>query len=329
MGTVKASALIALSTLLIAFSMPLKAAGQTWKTYSFPEHGISVAFPVKPVLATTASPDISYIKGQTTSYRALDYATFRQYTIFVDQPTEEGIYEEESMDAFLKGHLKSIVSHSNEGRVIESKRVTFLGMPALSYTYQHNVEGLPYIAKGVTFMIDGGYMRLSMWFPSGDKQGPNAYERFHQSFKLLPIAYRPSYSAVSNRHGVAFRPPAGWVKKKPLTAYDVARFNNLTRSMALLAAGQSAYGCSSYKAELDRTGAVLESSSMVLNGRRINKILTYDDVPKYNVRLTTVHYCLDSTLGAVVLTGTEEQSMFWRWAPVFEGAAASIQLPRR
>lgn len=322
MGTAKHLASLAFSGMLAALSLPLNAAE---KTYSLAEHGISATFPVKPVLATSASP---VIEGQTTSYRALDENTARQYTIFVGQPAERGIYETESMDAFLEGHLKSIVSSSVEGKVLESKRITFLGMPALSYTFQHKIEGVPFTGKGVTFMIDGGHMRLSVWFPSGDKQGPKAYERFVQSFKLLPIAYRSGQRAVSDPRGFSFRSPMGWKREEPRTAYDIARFRNLTRSMALLAAGQSAYSCGAYKAELDRAGAVLETSSVNLNGRSANKILTYEDVPKYNVRLTTVHYCLDSKLGAVVLTGTEEQSMFWRWASVFEGAAASIQLPR-
>lgn len=320
MGTAKHLASLACSGMLA--SLPLNAAE---KSYSFAEHGISATFPVKPVQATSVSP---VIDSQTTSYQALDESTARQYTIFVGQPAERGIHETQSMDAFLEGHLKSMVSSSVEGKIVESKRITFLGMPALSYTFQHKIEGAPFTGKGVTFMIDGGYMRLSVWFPSGDKQGPKAYERFVQSFKLLPIEYRSGQSAVSDPRGFSFRPPMGWIRREPRTAYEIARFRNLTRSMALLAAGQSAYSCGAYKAELDRTGTVLEASSINLNGRSANKILTYEDVSKYNVRLTIVHYCIDSKLGAVVLTGAEEQSMFWRWSSVFAGTAASIQLPR-
>jgi len=42
--------------------------------------------------------------------------------------------------------------------------------------------------------------------------------------------------------------------------------------------------------------------------------MTFEDVPKYQVRLTNAHYCMDSRLGAVVLSGAEEESMFSRWA---------------
>ena len=47
---------------------------------------------------------------------------------------------------------------------------------------------------------------------------------------------------------------------------------------------------------------------------------------KYRAEFTTVQYCLDSRLGAVVLGGSEEQSMFHRWANVFEGAAGSLRI---
>jgi hypothetical protein len=39
-----------------------------------------------------------------------------------------------------------------------------------------------------------------------------------------------------------------------------------------------------------------------------------------------VQYCINSRFGAVVLTGTEEESMFSRWAQVFEGTASTLRV---
>lgn len=300
------------------------AAEKPWTAYDLSEYGISVALPVQPKLVSSPSPDGD---GRTISYRALDEDTVRQYTIFIGQPEQRGIFELESMDAFLDGHLKSVVAHSASGKILASKGVTFLGMPALEYSYKHRVEGIPFIAKGVTFMIDGGHVRLSMWYPSADSDGPALYDRFLKSFKLLPVAYRPSSAPITDPREIAFTPPSGWVKGKPRNAYEIARLSNLTRSMALLAAGNRSYNCDAYKAELQRSGIVLEQSQVTLRGRQAQKVITFEDVPKYNVRLTTVHYCLNSRIGAVVLVGTEEQSMYWRWASVIEGAASSVKVP--
>lgn len=97
--------------------------------------------------------------------------------------------------------------------------------------------------------------------------------------------------------------------------------------MALLASGNRSYNCDAYKAELQRSGIVLEQSQSSVNGRQVQKVITFENVPKYNVRLTTAHYCQNSKIGAVVLIGTEEESMYWRWASVIEGAAGTVKVP--
>jgi hypothetical protein len=300
------------------------AAEKDWAAYNLSEYGISVAFPVQPKLVSSPSPDGD---GRLISYQAIDEATVRQYTVFIGQPEQRGIFESNSMDAFLGGHIKSLVAKSGSGKMIASKRAIFLGMPALEYSYMHRVEGIPFIAKGVTFMVDGGHARLSMWYPSADSEGPALYEKFLKSFKLMPVGYRPSSAPITDPRGIAFTPPSGWIKGKPRTAYEITRLRNLTRSMALLAAGNHKFTCDTYKAELQRSGIVLEQSQVTLGGRQTQKVITFEDVPKYNVRLTTAHYCLNSRVGAVVLVGTEEQSMYWRWASVIEGAASSVKVP--
>ena len=89
-------------------------------------------------------------------------------------------------------------------------------------------------------------------------------------------------------------------------------------------ADNPAYTCDNFRTELQTSGRVREASQVMLADRPFAKLVSFEDVQKYNVRLTTVQYCLNSRRGAVVLGGSEEEAMFWRWAEVLEGAAATL-----
>lgn len=291
--------------------------------YDQPAYGFSVSLPGNPEIKVVPAPTGD---GTLSSFRSLNDATVRQYTVFVGRPRDRGIYEGPSMDAFLDGSIKGYLSGMQEGKVVASKRVTFQGMPAMEYTLSQVIEDVPMTSRGVTFMIDGGHMRLSMLHVTSDAAGAGQFETFKRSFKLLPIQYRPGQQ-WSGRSGISFRPPEGWVADADLkNAFELASYHSLTRSLRLIASGDPNYGCQAFAGELKRSGATSEIAQVTLNGKAFTKIVAFEDVPKYNVRLTNVHYCLDTRGGAVALGGTEEQSQYWRWAPVFEGAAGSISV---
>ena len=286
------------------------------------EHGFSVALPSKPLTRLISDPSQD---GTLRVYEAFEpHRKLTKFSVFVGTPELQGIYEAESMDAFLSAHIVSMVRAAEHGKLVDSRRITFRGQPALEYVFNHQVEGVPYVGRGITFMVDGGHIRLSMWHPASDPEAKAEYERFKGSFQLKPIAYRPANVPFRSERGVTFSPPSGWVQKPVRNAVQIAKYNNLTRSLLVLFADNPAYTCDHFRAELQATGRVKEASQVVLAMRPFLKLVSFESVPKYNVRLTTVQYCLNSHRGAIVLGGSEEEAMFWRWSEVLEGAAATL-----
>jgi hypothetical protein len=304
----------------IAFISHTSARAQaSWQEYAVPEYGFSVALPAAPQSRAIPVPSSD---GTLRVYEALDPdRSLSKFSVFVGTPEQRGIFEAASMEAFLDGHIVSMVQTAENGKLIASRRITFRGQPALEYEFKHQVAGVPYVGRGITLMVDGGYMRISMWHPAEDHKAKAAYDRFASSFQLKPIAFRAADPPFEER---GFSPPAGWVKRPVKNAVQIARYGNLTRSLQVLLADNAAYTCDTFRNELQATGRLKNVSQVSLAGRLFTKFISFEDVPKYNVRLTTVNYCLNSRRGAAVLGGSEEEAMFWRWAEVLEGAAATL-----
>ncbi|CAN0436180.1 unnamed protein product [Phaeothamnion confervicola] len=168
-------------------------------------------------------------------------------------------------------------------------------------------------------------MRLSLWYPADDISGSDDFDRFVKSFKLVPISYREASTTFSDPRGISFTPPARWVRETPKGPFQAARFSNLTRSIVLLVSGNAGYTCRNFRAEVQSTGRLVEEAQIKLANQVFTKLMTYEDVPKYNVRLTNAQYCMDTRNGAIALVGTVEKDMYWRWASVFEGTAATLR----
>lgn len=316
--------LIVVQALLIAASATTHATDSLWKEYLIPEYGFRVALPTKPQSRVVPLPSrdgkLRVIESIVTA------AAPTKYSIFIGQPEKQGIFESDSMDAYLTAHLKSMVAVAEGGKLISSNRTTFRGHPALEYRFSHRIEGHPYIAQGLTFMIDGGHIRISMWHPATNLNAAGNYKKLLDSFKLIPIQYSPADIPFVEPRGVSFSPPRGWIRQPSQNALQVARYNNLTRSIQLLLAGVHTYSCDNYLSEMQASGRLTSASTVRLGDQQFKKLISFENVPKYNVRLTTVHYCLNSPIGAVVLGAAEEESMYARWERVFEGTALSIKI---
>jgi hypothetical protein len=320
MQTLLLAAVVVFSTLpRISFCAP-----SDWQEYAVREHGFSVALPSKPQTRLIPVPSQD---GPLRVYEAFEpQRKLTKFSVFVSTPEQRGIYEAASMDAFLGAHIASMVQAAEHGKLVSSRRITFRGQHALEYEFNHQIESVPYVGRGITFMVDGGYIRLSMWHPASDPEAMAEYERFKGSFELKPIAFRPANVPFRSERGVTFSPPSGWVQKPVQNAVQIAKYSNLTRSLLVLFADNPAYTCDNFRADLQASGRVKEASQVVLAKRPFLKLVSFEDVPKYNVRLTTVQYCLNSHGGAVVIGGSEEEAMFWRWSEVLEGAAATLHV---
>ncbi len=295
-----------------------------WKQYRFDESGFSISLPSKP---KSQIQPLSSTEGQLRIYQS-DVETYppAKYTIFSGLPSEKGYYEQDSMNAFLEGSVKGIMQATKNSQLQYKKRIKYNGFPAIEYKFSYLIENFAMIAHGIVFMIDGGHMRLSMMHISDDVNSEKNFKKFTDSFKLIPISYVKSNSITTDPRGISFYSPDRWVKEPNENSYQIANYSNLTRNLQLLVAGDKTYACEQYKKELETVGGLLSSKTVNISGRNFTKLTTFADLPKYKVRLKTVHYCIDSQYGAVALTGTEEESMFSRWEKVFEGTATSIRI---
>ena len=300
-----------------------RTSDSTWKEYSFSENGFKVALPSQPKISVVPLPAGD---GALHTYQSIEYKNPpSQFSVFVGQ-LKRGIFETESMDAYLNGHVKSMVKAAENGKLLSSRHLKFRGLPALEYQFSSRIEETQYIARGVSFMIDGGHMRISMLHPAKAINAEAIFNQFLDSFQLIPIGYVATEVEFSDKRGIVFSPPNGWLQEPTKNAAQVARFSHLTRFMTLLAAGNPAYTCNTYQTERQQSGKLKSSSLVQLGDQKFLKLVTYEDVAKYNVRLLTVQYCLDSRIGAVVLAAAEVESMFPRWEKVFEGAASSVRV---
>lgn len=299
------------------------AAETNWRVYTLPD-GFAVALPSEPNSRILPVPGGD---GPLRMYESIEpVLKVTKFSIFVNRPEKRGMFEPASIDAFLTGHLASMILSTEKGQATQSRRTTFHGQPALEYQFTHEIAGQPYVGRGVTFAIDGGYMRLSMWHAVSASTGSADFQRFVSSFKLTPIAYRPAPAPFRDKRGITFIPPEGWIQKPIKNQVQVAFFSNLTRSLQVSTAASPSYSCANIRSEFQASGRMKSVSSVTLSGRSFIKLVGFEDIPKYNVRLTTVHYCLDSRLGAVGFGASEEEAMFPRWAEVFEGAAATLRV---
>jgi hypothetical protein len=312
------------TTLLLC--CPYSAASQQgWVQHTIAEHGIKVSLPTKPQRRELplASRD-----GTLTIYESIE-ATNPQtkYSIFVGAPVKQGIYEPESVEAFLSGHVTGMVRGVNSGKLVASSRKNFRGRPAVEYEFAHRLEGIAYVGRGVTVMVDGGHIRVSMWHPASDSKASERFRRFVDSFELVPIQFVAAQTRFTDPRGITFSPPSGWLPQPTGNPVEVARYTHLTRSLQLLVAGVPSYTCNSFVSEIRASGRLKSAAPLKLGDRHVVRLYSFEDIPKYKVRLTTVQYCQDSRIGAVVLGGSEEEPMFDRWAGVYEGAAATLQAP--
>ena len=230
------------------------------------------------------------------------------------------------MDAYLAGHIKSLVQTAETGKLQSSRRIFFRKLPGLEYQFSHRIESTSYITRGVAFMIDGGHIRISMSHSANEVAADANYKRFVESFQLGPIAYRAASKPFIDKRGIEFSPPEGWLQKTTQNPAHAASFGNLTRSLFLLVAGNGSYTCNNFQTEIQASGRLQTTETVSLAGQRFVKLKTFEEVPQYQIRLTTVQYCINSRYGAVVLKASEEEFMFSRWEKVFEGTAATIRL---
>jgi hypothetical protein len=310
---------------LLAITTSVNSAAAQWQRYDNGEDGFTVSMPAIP---TRREQLVEATDTLLRTYEALvSEDRVYKFTISVGMPRARGYYDEGSMDAFLSGFPESMVKGVPEGKLEQSKRTTFREMPAREFRFSHVQMGQPLVTRGIVFMIDGGYMRVSSLTFADDRQGLATHERFINSFQLRPLVFQPSPTKFSDTHGVSFNPPTGWLKKPPQNTNQIATYARMTRWLEVLSTFNGAYTCRAYQAEVKNSGRLVDVQSVTFSDQMVMRLTAHEEVPAHNVRLDSVHYCLDtSRLGAVILTGTSEDSVFWRYEQLFEGSARTLRI---
>ncbi|GFE84979.1 hypothetical protein GCM10011487_69790 [Steroidobacter agaridevorans] len=305
--------------------MPIIGMAAQWQRYENGEDGFTVSLPVSP------SKREQIVEATDTFLRTYEAVVSGDHpyklTISVGMPRKRGYYYEKSMDAFLDAFPESMMRGASEGKLKQSRRTTFRDMPARQFRFTHLQMDHEFVSQGIVFMIDGGYIRVSSLTMADDPQGEVIHERLINSFQLRALSFLPSPSRLNDSRGVSFTPPNGWVKKSQQDPNEIATYARMTRWLDLLSTFNPAYTCRAYQEELKNLGRSIDTRSVMFSDQSAMRVLTNEMPPGYNVRLATVHYCLDSQrIGAVVFKGTAEGSIFWRYERLFEGAARTLRI---
>jgi len=113
------------------------------------------------------------------------------------------------------------------------------------------------------------------------------FERFWIRSSLCRSRTSPRIGHLSISGCVEFSPPKGWIEKPAQNSAQSARFTNLTRQCYFLVAGNPVR-CSNFQFRIAGKWSSIDHSAVRLSGSQASKLMTFEDVPKYQVRLTNL-----------------------------------------
>lgn len=293
-----------------------------FQKYSYPADGFEVLFPQKPLMSMSKhkGPD----GGYSNSYQALVVNPFSQYSVFVSH-SEKRVFDDAAIKEYLKGIVRGLLIGSEKAKLLSQKEIIFNGFAGIEYRFSSKVEGFPAIAHGIVFLIDGEHIRLSQIVLQKDLNADNDFQRFINSFRLLPIeAPQGEDWFVDSERGISFRPPEGWRKahaKFPV----VASFSNPGgHSISVLDSGSPGYLSENYMNELQNLQGIESTGTFNLKERTVTWYRSTTFNPGAGIRLSTIHYCIDTTKGAVIMIGSAPEKTFFRSERIFEIACKSL-----
>jgi hypothetical protein len=296
-----------------------------FRKYNYPADGFEVMFPQKPVKFRTEYKESK--GGYSNSYQAIILNPFSQHSVFVAHLPKR-VFEDDSIEAYLDGIVLGLISGSEEALLKYKKRITFLGFPAIEYQYSCKAEGSPLIARGVALMVDGEHTRLSQISVPDNLDAEKYFQRFIDSFRLLPIDKELSKQRFYNRsRGISFTPPDGWQQGKPDFEQVVAIFTDPGgHSIMALDSNTPAYKCDNYKSEMQATQGVQATGNILINGRAVVWLKSTAYNQTAGIRATSVHYCINTTKGAIIIIGAAPEQTFFRSETIFRKSAASVMV---
>jgi hypothetical protein len=317
-------AALAVSSVLLIFELARADEPNHFSLYSYPRDGFEAAFPSKPLeLRTKKGEELGYVN----SYQAIMINPMSQYSVFVNHSPNR-VFEDASIDAYLDGTIRGLMMGSKDAVLRYKRRTRFLGFPGLKYQYSYSIEGAPFVGHGIVFIVDGDHVRLSQIYAANNSSASTNFQRFINSFKLTPIDAPLNNQRFEDKsRGVAFSPPEGWEKSTPAYPQVVATYSNASgHSITVLISSAPEYLCNDYKREIQTSQGLQETGQTTLRGRSATWLKSTSYVPAARIRMTGIHYCLDTTRGAVILIGAAPEETFFRSETIFRKAVASMEL---
>lgn len=324
--TLSVCTLWALTLGTIIFSVPVTIAWSAepdhFRQYRYPTDGFEVAFPQKPLeFRTDRGPDHGYVN----SYQAIVINPVSQYSVFISHSPKR-VFEDTAIDAYLEGIVRGLTTASDEAVLKYTRRTKLLGFPAIEYQYTHKIEGVSVIGHGIVLLVDGEHIRLSQIYATNDSNAGNGFKKFVGSFRLMSIDGTLSKQRFDDRpRSISFSPPDGWKRGTPKFAQVVAIFSNPGgHSITVLDSSTPAYVCDNYKLEIQATQGVQSVGEITASGRIATSLKSTAYNPAAGIQMTSVHYCVNTTKGAVIMIGAAPEQTFFRSETIFRNAATSL-----
>lgn len=293
-----------------------------FRQYRYPADGFEVAFPQKPLeFRTNRGPD----HGHVNSYQAVVINPVSQYSVFISHSPKR-VFEDAAIDAYLEGIVRGLTTASDQAVLKYTKRTKFLGFPAIEYQYTHKIEGVPVIGRGIVLLVDGEHIRLSQIYPTDDSNAENNFKKFAGSFRLMSIDGALSKQRFDDRaRSISFSAPDGWKPGIPKFAQVVAIFANPGgHSITVLDSGTPAYVCDNYKLEMQATQGIQSNGETSARGRTVTWLKSTAHNAAAGIRMTSIHYCVNTMKGAVIMIGAAPEQTFFRSETMFRSAATSM-----
>lgn len=295
-----------------------------FRQYRYPTDGFEVAFPQKPLEFRT---DRGPKNGHVNSYEAVVVNPASQYSVFISHSPKR-VFKNASVDAYLEGIVRGLTAASDQAVLKYTKKTKFVGFPAIEYQYTYKIEEVPVIGRGIVLLVDGEHIRLSQIYATDDSNAENNFKKFAGSFRLMSIDGALSKRRFDDRaRSISFLPPDGWKPSIPEFAQVVANFTNPGgHSITVLDSGTPEYVCDNYNFEIQVTQGIQSAGEISANGRTTTWRKSTAHNAAAGIRMTSIHYCVNTMNGAVIMIGAAPEQTFFRSETIFRNVATSMMV---
>lgn len=291
------------------------------RKYSFPAEGFEILFPSKPSEFRTPIEG----SGYSTSYQAILANPLSQYSVFL-QHSPNKVFSDGSINAYFDGHIRGLMSNSNNTEPTYKRRIKLLDFPATEYRFTDLMQGIPVVVRGIVLMVDGNHIRLSQFSTPSCLSSERDFKKFVSSFRLIPIdAFLSSNRFEDKSRGIMFSPPDGWKQDTTEFAQIPVIFTNPAgHTVQIMDSGIAGYKCENYQQEAYTYFGIQSSGALKINGRPAKWIKYPGPTTSAKTRMTCIGYCLETSRGAVILLGMAPENSFIRSEMIFQKVAASL-----